>query len=85
MIECNTSSNILTVKLAATPIAGQIFTILDAYGTTGGMTGFPITIDGNGNKINGSLSPVVISTNYQCLVLRYAAGSAQWTIMGKTP
>lgn len=63
-----------TITLTATPVIGEKHTIKDI---AGGAATFNITIDGNGNNIDG-ISSQTISTNYGSLTVVF---TTEWSII----
>lgn len=55
-IDADTTSGNIQINLPATPLLGSCHVIKDSAGTS---TGFPITIQGNGNTIDGSTAFVI--------------------------
>lgn len=68
-----------TILLPASPESGMCLVIQDA---TGNASINNITIDGNGNSINGS-STIVISTNYGRAILNF--NSTSWLAVENSP
>lgn len=61
------SASANTVTLPSTPESGRIYIVKDATGTA---TSNNITVDGNGNNIDGA-STYVINTNYGSVILQF--------------
>ena len=64
----NTTSGALTVTLPASPVAGNYISILDYAGTFATNN---LTVNPNGNKIQGGTANAVLSTNRTCVNLVY--------------
>ena len=64
----NTTSGALTVTLPASPTAGQLISIVDYAGT---FATNKLTINPNGNKINGNTASPVLGTNREAINLVY--------------
>ena len=64
----------LTVTLPSTPLNGQAFKLKDI---TGNALTFPITVDGNGNLIDGAASGM-INTDYGAIEIMIDVASDQW-------
>jgi len=71
----NTTSGAITVTLPASPTAGQFVTILDYAGTAGTNN---ITINPNGNKIQGGNNNLAISINRQAYNFVYVDATQGW-------
>jgi hypothetical protein len=71
----NTTSSALTVTLPASPSAGQIISILDYAGTAATNN---ITINPNGNKIQGTTTNRLINTNREAINLVYVDSTQGW-------
>jgi hypothetical protein len=71
----DTTSGALTVTLPASPIAGNLISIVDYAGTAATNN---ITIDPNGNKIQGSTLSATISTNREAINLVYVDSTQGW-------
>jgi hypothetical protein len=65
---CNTTSSAFTVTLPASPTAGQQVAIVDYAGTFDTNS---LTINPNGNKIEGQLSNVIISGEREGVILTF--------------
>lgn len=68
-----------TIYLPATPNEGDTYIIENPDGTAGGVG--TITIDGNGNNVNGGLT-VLLNTAYVSKTARYYAGTVNAWIVG---
>jgi hypothetical protein len=66
----------VTVTLPTTPVEGQEYVIKDRDGSATGST--PITIDGNGNNIDGN-SEIVLKRKYGSFTLVYSG--TEWNII----
>ncbi len=71
----NTTSGALTVTLPAAPTAGNLISIVDYAGTAATNN---ITINPNGNKIQGTTSNRVINTNREAINLVYVDSTQGW-------
>jgi hypothetical protein len=71
----NTTSGALTVTLPASPTAGQLISIVDYAGTAATNN---ITINPNGNKIQGSTLDRIINTNREAINLVYVDSTQGW-------
>jgi hypothetical protein len=86
VLECHPSGG-MTVNLPSSPIAGQVFTILDASGTAAPMTN-AITVNGNGSGANigtsdGLVSSLQITTKYGSLAFRCLSAGGIWTVLSQ--
>ena len=61
-----------TITLLASPIDGQTHIISKADSSANN-----VTIDGNGNNINGS-STIAFNTQYTGRILTYLGGAGEW-------
>lgn len=66
-----------TVTLPAAPPNGRILDVVDR---TGGAFTHNITIDGNGNTINGAAT-LVLAQNRAAVRLQYVVVGTQWNIL----
>ena len=74
IVVVETSKSAVTVKLPAHPVSGQIYVIKDG----GGMAGtYNITVDGNGNRIDGENTSVIL-TNYGARSFCFIGDSGTW-------
>ena len=71
----NTTSGALTVTLPASPTAGNMISIVDYAGTAASNN---ITINPNGNRIQGSTLDRVISTAREAINLVYVDTTQGW-------
>ena len=71
----NTTGNVITLTLPASPSAGAIVAIKDYAGTFATNN---LTIGRNGSNIEGNASDSVVSTNLAALVLVYVDGTKGW-------
>ena len=71
----NTTSGALTVTLPASPTAGQLISIVDYAGTAATNN---ITVNPNGNKLQGGTANGIISTNREALNLVYVDSTQGW-------
>ena len=71
----NTTSNAVTVTLPASPVAGNLITVID-YAATASTNN--ITIAPNGSKINGSTNNLLISTARLSYNLVYIDATQGW-------
>lgn len=71
----NTTSGALTVTLPAAPVAGNLISIVDYAGTAASNN---ITINPNGNRINGNTNNALISVNRQAVNLVYVDSTQGW-------
>ena len=72
---CNTTSAAFTVTLPASPAAGDLVTLTDYAGT---FNTNKLTVDPNGNKVEGSVSNQLISTNRGSVNLVYIDSTQGW-------
>lgn len=72
---CNTTSAAFTVTLPASPAAGNVITLTDYAGTWDTNN---LTINPNGNKINGSTVNGVVSTKRGSVNLVYIDSTQGW-------
>ena len=63
---CDTAAAV-TVTLPAAPTTGQQYIVADSAGTAATHN---ITVDGNGNNINGAAT-LTMSTNYEVITLTF--------------
>jgi hypothetical protein len=71
----NTTSGALSLTLPASPSAGNMISIVDYAGTFATNN---LTLNPNGNKINGGTSNAVLSTNRQAVNLVYVDSTQGW-------
>ena len=71
----DTTSGALTVTLPASPTAGQLISIVDYAGT---FATNKLTINPNGNKINGNTASPVLGTNREAINLVYVDSTQGW-------
>lgn len=76
----NTSGGSFTVNLPATPTSGEAHVFVD---TNGSAATFPLTVNGNGNNINGTINGTG-STSFDTIgsnwgVTRYVYNGTAWT------
>jgi len=71
----NTTSGALTVTLPASPTAGNMISIVDYAGTAATNN---ITINPNGNKIQGGTNSALISVNREAVNLVYVDSTQGW-------
>jgi hypothetical protein len=67
----------ITVTLPATPVDGESYEVKDANGEAGGAA---ITVNGNGNNIDGSGSQS-ISTNFGFIRVRFSSNLGTWVMV----
>ena len=72
---CNTTSSAFTVTLPSTPSSGDEVTILDYAGTADTNN---ITVNPNGNKIEGQTSSLLISSDREGIRLVYVDATQGW-------
>lgn len=72
---CNTTSAAFTVTLPASPTAGDLITLVDYAGTWGTNN---LTVNPNGNKVEGSTLNQVVSTNRGSVNLVYIDSTQGW-------
>lgn len=72
---CNTTSAAFTVTLPLSPSAGNMVSIIDYAGTAATNN---ITINPNGNKINGNTVSAYISVNRESVNLVYIDSTQGW-------
>lgn len=72
---CNTTSAAFTVTLPASPAAGNVITLTDYAGTWGTNN---LTINPNGNKLNGGTSNATLSTNRGSAQIVYVDSTQGW-------
>jgi hypothetical protein len=73
----NSPSSGITITLPATPIDGQVFRIKDAAGAA--LT-YGITVEGNGNNIDGGSTPASLNTDGGALELVYNNTLGSWYV-----
>jgi hypothetical protein len=71
----NTTSAAVTVTLPASPTAGQIIGLLDYAGTFATNN---VTINPNGNKLNGATGNVVLNQNNEGITFVYSGATQGW-------
>lgn len=71
----NTTSGALTVTLPAAPVAGNLISIVDYAGTAATNN---ITINPNGNKIQGITTSATMSVNREAINLVYVDSTQGW-------
>ena len=76
LINCDTTSNIITITLPSTPIDGTFYIIKDL----GNASAFNITVDGNGHNINGAAT-VVINVDYEHTEVIFCSTNNKWLIV----
>lgn len=76
-IFCDATLTAITVNLPATPLPWQQHSVIDSRGVSGNKT---ITIQGNGNTINGATS-TQIKTAYTSLTFKFNPLFSQWNII----
>jgi hypothetical protein len=77
LIEVQSGAPVVTVTLPATPVRGDIITIVDI----GAAAVNNFTIEGNGNNINGSAS-LLVNTNRKSVTMTF---NTSWFIIGAGP
>jgi hypothetical protein len=71
----NTTSGALTVTLPASPTAGNLISIVDYAGTFATNN---LTINPNGNKLQGSTTNAILTTNREAVNLVYVDSTQGW-------
>ena len=71
----DTTSAAITVTLPASPTAGNVVTVLDYAGTS---ATYNITVNPNGNKLQGTLFNALISVNRQAYNFVYVDATQGW-------
>lgn len=74
IIKVDSSGGAFTITLPATPTTDKVITIIDSVGSCGTYT---VTVDGNGNNINGEADSV-LTDNYEAH--DYIYNGTQWNI-----
>ena len=72
---CNTTSASFTVTLPASPAAGDVITLTDYAGTWAAK---PLTVNRNGQKINGDTANIGLATNRQSVQIVYVDATQGW-------
>ncbi len=72
---CNTTSAAFTVTLPASPAAGNVITLTDYAGTWGTNA---LTVNPNGNKVNGSTASGTVATSRGSVNLVYIDSTQGW-------
>jgi len=80
-IFANTTTNPITVTLPASPSTGDEVVIVDARGTFGSNN---LTINRNGEPIEGAAANDTLSTNGQSITLAYVDSTRGWTYKTNT-
>lgn len=75
----NTTSAAITMTLPATPTAGDVIAVVDYAGTFATNN---LTINTNGNKLNGALSLFKVTTNRAGLQIVYVDSTQGWECFG---
>ena len=70
-IICDSSAGAFTITLPASPATGRVYTVIQE------VAGFNLTVDGNGNNINGSAT-IVMNTAY--LSYTFLFNGTNWSI-----
>ena len=73
-IDADTTSGNIQINLPATPMVGEVKVIKDSAGTS---SGFPITIQGNGNTIDGSTA-FIIAQSYESFTFYF--NGTEWKL-----
>lgn len=79
-LNCDTGAGAFAVDLPASPAQGRVVAFGDAFGDFGT---FALTIDGNGNTINGA-STLVLDEDWGGVLLIWD-GTSDWHVLGKFP
>jgi len=77
----NTTANVITVTLPASPSVGDEVTIIDARGTWGSNN---LTVGRNGEPINTGTSDLTLNTNGQSITLVYVDATRGWAYKTNT-
>jgi len=80
-IFANTATNILTVKLPASPSIGDEVTIIDSRNN---FTSNAVTVDRNGQPINNVAGDATLGTNGQAATFVYIDGTCGWNYKTNT-
>ncbi len=80
-ILANTTANVITVTLPASPSVGDEVTIIDARGTWGSNN---LTVGRNGEPINTVTSDLTLNTNGQSITLVYVDATRGWAYKTNT-
>jgi hypothetical protein len=80
-ILANTTANVITVTLPASPSVGDEVTIIDARGTWGSNN---LTVGRNGEPINTGTSDLTLNTNGQSITLVYVDATRGWAYKTNT-
>jgi len=76
----NTTSNACTITLPGSPVIGDTITIVD-YAST--FASNNVTLNPNGNKIEGATTNGVLSTNDQTHTLIFTDSTQGWKIVNQ--
>jgi hypothetical protein len=79
-IFANTSTNILTVKLPASPTVGDEVTIIDSRDN---FASNAVTVDRNGKPINNAASNATLDTDGMSATFIYVDGTCGWNYLSK--
>lgn len=75
LISTSSSGSLATVNMPITPTQFEVHSVLDGAGNA---SSYPITVNGNGKNINGSVS-AIINGDYNCLTFLY--NGTEWNII----
>jgi len=80
LVDTQTNASIMTVELPADPLIGHSVEIAPLYPS---YSLYPVTVDGNGNDINGSAADALLDQNGQSVVFTFIDGTIGWAVLNR--